>query len=544
MLVDARTLSPGTTIEADLCILGAGPAGITIARAFLGTDVRVVLLEGGGTQFTRSLRSLPTILREHLFEEQSLARGENVGHPYYPLRMTRVRSFGGTSNALLAHGLRACPLDAIDFEAREGRAHGGSPFGRAHLDPFYARAQIACGLGPYRYNVGDWEEPGATPRLAVDGRRLATVMFQYGPVDHFRSYVHELAAAPNTRLLLHAVAVNVATDARPAAVSSVEAATLAGNRFMVRAGAYVLALGGIDNARLLLASSRSHAAGVGNDHDLVGRYFMEHPHLHAGFFRPSDRALPGRLSLYDRREVDGVAVQAMIQLNDDVMRRERLLNAVVELRPMDRLRTTPAVQSSRDLWRSLQRGPWTWSLAGHALTALRGLPDVARLASRRLGGRHPQPDMMKLDVMAEQAPDPDSRVTLSTKRDRLGMPLARLDWRISEADRHSIRRTLELVDEELRRAGLGRVESMFGDERPPTNIYGGWHHMGTTRMHVDPALGVVDENCRVHGIDNLFIAGSSVFPTGSAANPTLTIVALALRLADHLKGLQGAEVGS
>jgi choline dehydrogenase-like flavoprotein len=126
-------------------------------------------------------------------------------------------------------------------------------------------------------------------------------------------------------------------------------------------------------------------------------------------------------------------------------------------------------------------------------------------------------------------------VTLGTRRDRFGLPVARVDWRPAPSDRASIRASQKAVDTALRAAGLGHVEFMLGDEHPPMLLEGNFHHLGTTRMHTDPARGVVDADCRVHGVRNLYVAGSSVFPTYGCSNPTLTVVALALRLADHLK---------
>jgi choline dehydrogenase-like flavoprotein len=126
-------------------------------------------------------------------------------------------------------------------------------------------------------------------------------------------------------------------------------------------------------------------------------------------------------------------------------------------------------------------------------------------------------------------------VTLSEQTDALGMPRVRLEWRLRPADMRSMVRAQEIVDEELRRAGLGRLQIELDDATPPPGLKGGWHHMGTTRMHLDPRQGVVDEHCRVHGVANLYVAGSSVFPTAGYANPTLTLCALAIRLADRVK---------
>jgi choline dehydrogenase-like flavoprotein len=139
----------------------------------------------------------------------------------------------------------------------------------------------------------------------------------------------------------------------------------------------------------------------------------------------------------------------------------------------------------------------------------------------------------------EQAPNPDSRVVLVRDRDQLGVHRAALDWRLSDVDRENVRRTLEIFGAEIGAAGIGRLKILHGENETgwPDDLDGGQHHMGTTRMSDDPKQGVVDSDCRVHGMSNLFVAGSSVFPTPGGATPTLLLVALALRLADHLKGM-------
>lgn len=138
----------------------------------------------------------------------------------------------------------------------------------------------------------------------------------------------------------------------------------------------------------------------------------------------------------------------------------------------------------------------------------------------------------------EPAPNPDSRVVLVGDRDELGLQRVALDWRLSEADKRNVRQTLELFGAEIGRAGIGRPKILYEEDDSgwPEDLGGGEHLMGTTRMSDDPKQGVVDRHCRVHGMANLFVAGSSVFPTAGGATPTLMIVALAIRLADHLKG--------
>jgi choline dehydrogenase-like flavoprotein len=267
---------------------------------------------------------------------------------------------------------------------------------------------------------------------------------------------------------------------------------------------------------------------------------MERLSLRAGFVAPTKPELLDRVALYRQRLVRSTSVQAALCPTDAVVREEGLLNCALFLVPHYRAYSSEAVRSAATLYRALRRRPLPDVLAAHARTALAGLDDVVRTAYRKFRG-DAQPDILALRVQAEQAPNPDSRVTLDDKRDPFGLPRARLDWRVTEFDSWSIRRVQELLDEGLRAAGLGRVEHKLGDEKAASLFLGSFHHMGTTRMHEDHKRGVVDANCQVHGVSNLFVAGSSVFPTTGYANPTLTIVALALRLAEHLKNLLGAR---
>jgi len=220
----------------------------------------------------------------------------------------------------------------------------------------------------------------------------------------------------------------------------------------------------------------------------------------------------------------------MFRMSDFVLRTERLLNAVLRLRPTHRSGMTAAVQSAQVIRRSVHHGVATPGLARHALRTMLGAPQILRHYATSRSGR--PPDVFGIDVMAEQAPTMSSRVRLARRRDRLGVPMTVLDWRLTSMDWGSIRRTVEVFGDAVRKAGVGTVISTLG-KHPPA-VFGNWHHLGTTRMHHDPAHGVVDENCRVHEMTNLYIAGGSVFPTGGYANPSLTIVALSLRLADHL----------
>jgi choline dehydrogenase-like flavoprotein len=285
---------------------------------------------------------------------------------------------------------------------------------------------------------------------------------------------------------------------------------------------------------LLLVSRDSQPTGIGNNRDLVGRSFMEHPDVAVGYLIPDSRLDQSAFRLYQhQRAGEHVMVEAMFRLSDSVLRTERLLNSVLRLRHTYRSGMTAAVQSAQLVRRSAHYGVATPGLARHALRTILSAPQILRHYATWRSGR--PPEVFGIDVMAEQEPTTSSRVRLARRRDRLGVPMTILDWRLTNLDWDSIRRTVEIFGDAVREAGVGTVISTLGDEKHPPAVFGNWHHLGTTRMHHDAAHGVVDENCRVHGITNLYIAGGSVFPTGGYANPSLTIVALSLRLADHLR---------
>jgi choline dehydrogenase-like flavoprotein len=528
MLSDARELAGDQQVDVDVCIIGAGPAGISIARELIGNGGRVWLLDSGGRDVERRV--------------QRLNRGESVGYPVHRLHQSRVRAFGGTTRHWTRPGdesWAARPLDPIDFEVRPGIRYSGWPFGRADLDPYYVQAQELCRLGPFDYDPGRWADPHRTPPLplgsgAIETPTIETTLFQHGTAD-FSGYYEELVRAPNVTLVLHASVVGLTTGDDPGRVDRVEVRRADGSQCFVRARLVVLAAGGIENPRLLLLSQQAGSRGLGNDHDLVGRFFAERVSARTGYIIPASPELIARTGLYPVHEpAPGVLVQGALRVRDAVQRERQLLNCAVFLLPRKRSMTAEAVRSLASLAKARRRRPLAPGLAGHVRNVVTGLGDLGGFARDRLR-RTDGDGILALRVQAEQAPDPNSRVTLGTRRDAFGLPVARLDWRPAASDRASIRATQEAIDEELRKAGLGHVELMLGDEDPPTLLEGNFHHLGATRMHPDPAMGVVDADSRVHGVRNLYVTGSSVFPTYGCSNPTLTVVALALRLADHLK---------
>ncbi|MGH8900727.1 MAG: FAD-dependent oxidoreductase [Egibacteraceae bacterium] len=521
MLSDARELANNQQIETDLCIVGAGPAGISVAREFLGGGARVCLLESGGRDMER--------------RATRLNRGQSVGYSTYLLHRSRIRAFGGTSRHWPPdEGWAARPLDPIDFETRPGIRYSGWPFDRLHLEPYYVLAQSVCQLGPFDYEPDRWADDVQTPCLPLRRAEAETTLFQLGPAT-FEGYYEELVRAPNVTLLFHAYVTDLATRKDPGLVDRVEVRRDDGSRFFVRARFVVLAAGGIENPRLLLLSNRVHRGGLGNDHDLVGRFFAERLSARTGYVIAARPELARQTGFYDPHVVKGTWVHGALRVADTVQRERQLLNCAFFLLPRSSSITAEAVRSLATLVKSLGRRPLPEGMLGHVNNVVTGLGDLGAFAIDRVRRPDDARYVLVLRAQAEQAPNPDSRVTLGTRRDPLGLPVARLDWRLVESDRDSIRASQEVVDAALRAAGLGHVEFMLGDENPPALFEGNYHHLGTTRMHVDPKHGVVDADCRVHGMRNLYVAGSSVFPTFGCSNPTLTLVALALRLADHLK---------
>ncbi len=524
MLSDAREPANGELVDTDLCIVGAGPAGITIAREFMGTQTRVCLLDSGG-------RDVEPRAQRH-------NRGESVGYPIHRMNQSRVRAFGGTSRHWPPdEGLAVRPLDPIDFEHRPGLSWSGWPFDRAHLEPWYVSAQAICQAGPYDYDPAGWTE-GAESALPLAGDAVGTTVFLHGPAA-FNGYHAEVAAASNVTLFQHATVVELLPDVQaPDRVDRIRVKRDDGSEFFVKAAVVVLAAGGIENPRLLLLSRRAHATGLGNRHDVVGRYFAERLSGRSGHIVACRPELIDRAGFYDIRQARGTRVQGAFRLTDAAQRERHLRNCAFFLLRRDAAITAEAVRSLATLVKAARRQPLAADMSGHlrnVVTGARGLTGYAAgsVAARR-GGGHLRPEVLVLRVQGEQAPNPDSRITLGERTDDFGLPVARIDWRIDATDRASIRASQELLDAGLRGAGLGHIERMLGTEDPPILFEGNYHHLGATRMHTDPQRGVVDADLKIYGVRNVFVAGSSVFPTYGCSNPTLTIVALALRLADHL----------
>lgn len=538
MFIDARSVMTGALIEADICIVGAGAAGITLAQEFIGSSVAVCVLESGGLEFG--------------WQAQSLYTGANVGLPYFDLDVCQIRYFGGNTNAW---GGWCRPLDPVDFSHRPWVAHSGWPFPAAELRSFYREAHALCQIASDDYGVERAIAEIGDPRarlLPFDPRKLEPSIYRFSAPTRFgQVYREALRKATNIRCYVNANVLKISTSDDAGTATEVSVGTLPGTRFSVTAKYFVLAAGGIENTRLLLLSNDVITGGLGNQNDLVGRFFMEHPHTKR---RMMARARAMSSALYGLKFRDH-ALSARLSLPVALQEREKLLNYSGNIHPVYFGHNAPGWLAFRKLVLSIDPGrqsdPYVrFPPYGRRGLSLKEVFDLARQFDRvTLAAflQYFQPDRFisgfVLESKSEQAPNPDSRVTLDHPRDAFGLNRVKLDWRTLPIDRRTVVRAEEIIGEELQRLGIGRLEPLPPEEIEgwPSNLEGGWHQMGTTRADDDPKHGVVDRDCRVHGVGNLFIAGSSVFPTGGAAPPTLTIVAMALRLAAHLRRKLGVK---
>ena len=503
-------------IEGDICIVGAGAAGLSIALQWINSPHKVILLEGGGFSYEDEI--------------QELYKGPNVGRPYYPLKSSRLHYFGGTTGHW---GGMCATMDEIDFTVRSWVPNSGWPIKRADLDPFYERAQPILELGPYEYGLTYWQKQYETlVSLPLDENVVYNKMWQFSPPTRFgKKYRDQVVNAPNLTLYTYANVVDIKAFDHLKAVQEVVVKNLAGKTHKVRARYFILACNGIQNPRLLLASNSQFSKGLGNEHDNVGRYFMEHLEIKSA-----------ELWLNSSKKMDlyllGGRPRAELAITAEAQKQYELLNGTASFLPLN---------LARDIRPNIE----TWS-SNDPRASEEQLHDAHNKAYKKKWMKRLTTDLYasyELFTRMEQFPNPDSRVTLDSEKDALGMPRAKLNWVLTAQEKRSLRKIYEIIGKQLGLHGAGRVRLMEylrdeNDDRWPDFTGGGWHHMGCTRMHDDPQKGVVDPNCRVYSMENLFIAGDSCFPTGGAINPTLTIVALSLRLSDHVKGLLDKTQGS
>jgi choline dehydrogenase-like flavoprotein len=553
MIDDALEIAADSTIEADVCVVGAGAAGITLALEAASRGLQVLLLESGGREADdRTQRLYEGVVADE--------RMHSPPHRY------RQRRFGGSTTIW---GGRCMPLDDIDFEQRPYIAHSGWPMQRSALTAFYGPANALCEAGEFKYRATEAFQRPLKPLIeGFHSEHFTTdYMERFScPTDFGARYARRLQDSPNIRVLLHANLTEIRLAQDGTSVRSLLVRTLGPRRITVHASRFVLAMGAIEIARVLLANRGAHSHGIGNEYDCVGRYYMCHVAGTIGTLIQHgavDRVWHG----YDISD-EGIYCRRRFALSEQTQRQLQLGNFIARLHhpripdPSHRSAVLSALQLAKGII------PYEYGARLHGDESLSAASWLAHLRNVVLGpgqvfafGRHMLRDRLlaarkfpsiivrspagrySLDFHAEQEPLAASRVTLASERDELGMPRVMIDWHYSAFDVHTVRESIRLFGEAIDRCALGRFEydpESIELEMLRYGAYGG-HHLGTARMGDDVRSSVVDRNCRVHSIHNLYLAGGAVFPTSSQANPTLTIVALAARLAAHLQAERARE---
>jgi choline dehydrogenase-like flavoprotein len=550
MIESARDLPDGFVLKADVCIVGAGAAGIAMALELVDSGLQVLLLESGGFEADAQTQAL---------YEGSVADATL----HSPPDRYRQRRFGGSTTIW---GGRCMPLDPIDFEPRSYVPHSGWPIGPQALEYYYPKANRICEAGEFAYTAAGAFPRGLRPMMTgFSSTHFSTDTLERFscPTDFGARYANRLRHAPNVRVLLHANVVHIDLDPGGARVESLRVRTLEGRSFRAGAARFALATGGLEVARLLLASRDRQSAGIGNAHDVVGRYYMCHLAGTIGAVRfsvPLSAVHHG----YDLSD-DGIYCRRRLALTAAAQRTLRIGNFIARLHhpritdPAHRnavlsllFLAKPVIpyEYAKRLHGDEAVGPGAWlqhvrNVAAAPLDAVRFAWHMLRdrkLAERKFPSIiiRSRANLYSLDFHAEQEPNPASRVTLAESTDALQMPRLHIDWRYTQGDVATVTQALACLAADIAGSGIGRFDfdpATVEREMTRYGAYGG-HHIGTARMGADPRSSVVDADCRVHGVENLYIAGAAVFPTSSQANPTLTIVALALRLAARLRALQ------
>ena len=493
MIFDLNEVSPGVKYQGyDVCIAGAGVAGITLATDLAAHGRRVLLLEAGGFEFTDT--------------SQKIYYGNNVGRPYFRLHEARLRYLGGTSN----HWNGWCrPLDDWDYKNHDHIPHSGWPIAKNELDRFLERASHILEISPqYSDQV-----------IRNSANTFTQIEFQRSPPVRFKNKYHrKLRDSKQIDVFLNANLVDIRLAEMKNRVVELRCANyLEPSPLYTFAGkTFVLAMGGIENPRMLLNFQRQLPTGIGNSRDIVGRYFMDHFHVLGGYYTTKREVWP-----FSNNKENYLAITPVL------MAQQKIANAGLRIGPI----TGPDSDSSI-FSHAKQRFVCAEDIIRDFIS---NFYDVWCPTNVYIGGY--------VQVASEQVPNRNSRVFLSNDVDRFGLRQVALDWQITDIDRRTIKNSVIAFGRYLaeRKYGNVKLKSWLLDDAEPVPGVGedewlgaAWHHMGTTRMASNSAEGVVDENSRVFGQDNLFIAGSSVFPTSGHANPTLTIVQLTLRLSEHL----------
>jgi len=523
MINDFNELKNRDENQYDICIIGSGAAGISLAKEFTQTSLKVCLLEGGGAHFETTT--------------QSLYDCDIVGLKH-SVHDNRARVFGGTTT--LWAGQASC-FDDFDFQRRDWVSNSGWPITRRDLEPFYVRAAQVMKIDNVTYDTLSWPASETKPPQ-YDSSKLRFVFSQFTAIPDFRQmYGKELQAAENVHVFLHANVVALETSGN--SVEKAEVKTLEGKTGFVKAKYFIICCGTIDTARLLLNSKKHNSKGLGNDHDLVGRYFQDHVHMLSVPIAPQNKSQFQKL--FNPRYVtlgkNKVKYHPKIATTFALQQEKKILNIAGDI--SYEIDDQSPVESAKVIVHSLRRKDLRPQIPKALLNIMKGPHKLIEATLKYFLLDQPLSQTAGtpfLGIQCENEPNSESRVSLSESKDALGMPRVRLKWQMTGLEKKSIETFVETVAQEFQRLGIAHLDPKkltLPDDPAKFDLKmkDASHHLGTTRMSQDPKTGVVDANCRVHGIENLYVGSCSVFPTGGFSNPTFNMLALCLRMADQLK---------
>ncbi|MEX3772716.1 FAD-dependent oxidoreductase [Pseudomonas sp. MYb118] len=464
----------------DICIIGAGPAGITLALRLAGQGRQVLLLEGGG--------------REYSQDSQDLYQCPSTGLEVYA-EETRLRYLGGTSN----HWSGRCrPFEASDFNTGPPVRLPGWPIAFAEMQRHLAEAMAIVDLAP--------NASFKAINASLDGADFEADRFLLSPPTRFATkYARELNETEGLEVFIHCNCVDLEFDSGTGRIAAIVVSDYQQRRERVKARQFILATGAIENARQLLNSESLAAGGIVTEGGLVGKCFMEHLNVELGTFILKDGQEKNSREYFT---------------TDAFVAQHRAGKGNVAISLVSEVKTYGRTAAIKSFFENL-------------------ICDIGVEQKIEFITKFDCPGDGVIGTLIEQFPNLNSRVSLGPERDALGMRKATVHWELSPADRDTVKSIGLEMAKCFADTGLGlvKLEQCVYDETVPLKLNPHAHHMGTTRMASAPEFGVVDENCKVFGVENLHIAGSSVFATGGASNPTMPLLQLTLRLAEHINSI-------
>ncbi len=513
MIRDLLDEKPSPDYRPQICIVGAGAAGICLAVELSRQGKRVMVLEGGG--------------REIEDAAQEPYRSEVVGHVHRGIHTGRFRAHGGTTTRW---GGQIYELNREDFERREWIPASGWPFSHSELEPYYRRALDFEGLANVVHNDAEvWKSLGlAEPSFP----ELQSYLTRWCPEPNFaRLHARTLEAAENLQVWLHANAVELLLENET--VRALRVCTQQGTEILVHADHFVFCMGTIECVRFFLQPRAG--ALPWNRSGLLGRHFQDHVDANAARVIPRNRHQFAEL--FDNIFLRGFKYHPKLRLLPAEQRRALVLNCAATMSFSSDV--DEALAATKTTAKHLLRGRFSELNTADVLRSARHTPLLVRQAARyalRHRVYNPASAGIRLRVHCEQRPDGESSITLSSERDSLGLLRARLDWRISDLELETIRAFAETATNSLASiadiqpdAALINTDPAFLERCDDSN-----HHMGGMRMAASASDGVVTPNLLLHGTSNVYVCSGAVFPSSGFSNPTHTVLALSIRLADLL----------